>query len=178
MHFIISMQSLCIYIYAFLCSDLSLKNWETNLGYKERLRMGRWCCQLYHDVREDRLNHFLGLDDSVTLRLKVRAYLKTDWNYAVALTTPVKDANTAIKLLGIGQEKVLEKVGSLLGDKETSDVTISVVDEEGKEIREFHCHCVILSGNVACFQNSNNMLLSCRLDLPIIPTEYIVDLIY
>jgi len=77
--------------------------------------MGRWCCQLYHDVREDRLNslnHFLGLDDSVTLQLKVRAYSKTDWNYAVALTTPVEDANTGMKLFAKGQEKVMEKFGS------------------------------------------------------------------
>jgi len=105
-----------------------------------------------YDARED-LNNFVGVDNSVTLLLKVRAYQKSDGKVAVADATPVKDATTAMKLFAKGQEKFLEKVGSLLGDEETSDVTISVVNDEGKEIRKFHCHRIILSGKAACFQN-------------------------
>jgi len=140
------------------CLDLSLQHWELKLG-EPRPRLGRWCCQLYHDAQEDLLKTFLGLDDSVTLLLKVRAYLKTDGNVAVA--TPGEDCWIApMKMFAKGQQTVLEKVGSLLGDEETSDVTISVVNGEGEEIRKFYCHCSILSGNVPCFQNNINMLLS------------------
>jgi len=96
----------------------------------------------------------VGKDNSVVLLLKVRAYLKTEWKVAVADATPVEDAHTAIKLFAKGQQKVLKNVGSLLGDEETSDVTISVVNDEGKEIRKFHCHCNILSGTVGNFQKN------------------------
>jgi len=45
-----------------------------------------------------------------------------------------------------GEQRLLERVKSLLGDEETSDVVILVMDDSDKEIGKFFCHMAILSG--------------------------------
>jgi len=105
-------------------------------------------------------------DGSLSLQLGVKVYYGNGMGKSrtvvatkgdhEAVATPETDACTAMKMFAKGQEeKVLERVGSLLGDEETSDVTISVVNGESKEIRKFHCHCRILSGKLlnACFKD-------------------------
>jgi len=115
------------------------------------------------NVEED-FDRFVNVNDgSLSLQLGVKVYYGNGVGKprTVVVTTgdhetvanPETDAHTdsAMKLFAKRQEKVLEKVGSLLGDEETSDVTISVVNHEGKEIRKFHCHCIILSGKCGSF---------------------------
>jgi len=48
-----------------------------------------------------------------------------------------------------GGKRLLGKVASLLGDKETSDMGISVVDKDEKEIGNFPCHSAILVGTIS-----------------------------
>jgi len=40
----------------------------------------------------------------------------------------------------------MEEVALSLGDEGSSDVVISVVDKDGKEMKKFYCHSAILSG--------------------------------
>jgi len=84
----------------------------------------------------------LDADGSLTIELKLSIYLH------VHLETVVgggPNALTALKEFG-GEKRLLEKLASLLGDSETSDMTISVVNDEDKEQAELYCHSVILSG--------------------------------
>jgi len=70
-------------------------------------------------------DHFLDADGSLTIELKLSIYLH------VHLETVVgggPNALTALKEFG-GEKRLLEIVASLLGDSQTSDMTVSVVDD-------------------------------------------------
>jgi len=55
---------------------------------------------------------------------------------------------------------LLENVASLLGDQETSDVTISVISHNGLEIGKFYCHSAILSGSWPAFDICTSLHVS------------------
>jgi len=112
-------------------------------GDSEELNL--WKCQLFTPKEE--LFHFLDEGGSLAIELKLSIYVHVDLETVVGVGA---DASTALKEFG-GEKRLLDKLASLLGDSETSDSTLSVVDEEDKEIAEFHCHSAILSGS-----NSNS----------------------
>jgi len=132
----------------FIQSGLRLRDLED----PEELKL--WKCELF-SPKKDLFGYVNeeAADGSLTFELKVSAYLH------VSPTTVVQggggevvgDDKIAIKELGGGGKRLL---GLLLGDMETSDVIISLVNDEGKEIGRFFCHSRILSGNV----NSHGML--------------------
>jgi len=127
----------------FIQSGLRLRE----LQDPEELKL--WKCELF-SPKEDLFGYVneATVDGSLTIELKVSAYLH------VSPTTVVHGSHgggeggddktkTAVKELLEGEKRLL---GLLLGDK--SDVVISLVNDDGKEIGRFFCHSRILSGNV------------------------------
>jgi len=94
-------------------------------------------------VKED-LFKFLDDDGSLTIYLKVSVYLNVKQK---TIVTGDGDEFTALKLFK-GEERLMKKVAGVFGDEETSDVALSVVNDEDKEIRKFYCHTAILSGTL------------------------------
>jgi len=90
---------------------------------------------------------------SLQVQLKVSAYLNVGQEMLVVQQEGEGDASTAMNVFG-GEKRLLDKVKSLMGDKKTCDVTLSVVSEDGTVIRRFPCHSFILLGNSAKFEQS------------------------
>jgi len=126
----------------FIQSGLRLRELED----PEELKL--WKCELF-SPKEDLFGYVNeeAADGSLTIELKVSAYLH------VSPTTVVHGAHgggeggddkTAVKELLGGEKRLL---GLLLGDK--SDVVISLVNEDGKDLgMRVFCHSRILAGNV------------------------------
>jgi len=107
----------------------------------EKLKL--WKCDFFSS-KNDLFGYYLNDEDgSLTIELKVSAYLH------VTQKTVVHDGGgadlAAVQEFG-GEWRLLEKVALLLGDKETSDVVISLDNGITGEIRRFYVHSAILSG--------------------------------
>jgi len=94
---------------------------------------------------------YLDSDGCLVLDLKVSVIFEVDGNK----TTVHEEGNQfALMKISLGERRLIESVKSLLGDEETSDVVIKVVDEADMEIGKFCCHIAILSGETLRFSNS------------------------
>jgi len=96
------------------------------------------------------LNDYLDLDGAMTLKLCLVAHYDPNDNDGDS-TTFVTNGDRKLSSL---KEKFLKKepvyrVACLLGDKETSDMSICVVNEKDEEIARLPCHSAILSGHSA-----------------------------
>jgi len=99
-------------------------------------------------------NNYFNPDGSLSLEIKISAYMKLEKEAKTIVDNNgvagggVKeegDATKAHRSFG-GERRLLDKVAGLLGDKETSDVSISVVNREDEDIKTFYCHSIMLSG--------------------------------
>jgi len=135
--------------YTILLSGLRLRE----LQDPEELKL--WKCELF-SPKEDLFSYVNeeGADGSLTIELKVSAYLHVTPTTVVHVGGEVDgEDKTAVKeLLGEGKRPL----GLVLGDKKTSDVVISLLNEDGKDIGgRFFCHSRILSGNVDSHPGNN-----------------------
>jgi len=110
-------------------------------------------------VQLSKLGEYLDSEETMTLAICVVAYYDPtphDEGAEGASTTIVTREDSS-KLSTLEEkflernkdaaEPLLNKIACLLGDKETSDVTISVVNEKDEEIGSFPCHSAILAGH-------------------------------
>jgi len=95
------------------------------------------------------LNYFLDSEGSLTLNLKTTFLSNVDKDKPLFTDEGgVSQIANQISLDRSICKTLLENIASLLGDQETSDVTISVLGDNGMEVGKFFCHSAILSGNL------------------------------
>jgi len=105
-------------------------------------------------VRLSKLGDYLDSEGAMTLRISLDAFYHdpatTNDDTGGVATTMVRNEDLNLSLeekFLVGKEPVhVNKVACLLGDKETSDVSICVVNEKDEEIGSFPCHSAILAG--------------------------------
>jgi len=98
---------------------------------------------IFSRAKQEWFKKFLDSNGSFTLTLKLSAYFKVDGGLKTIVTK--REAPSTSKVFE-WEKKLSGKVSSLLGNKDTCDVTISVVNE-GKEIGSVPSHSFILLGN-------------------------------
>jgi len=89
----------------------------------------------------------------MTIQLGVKIYVANEQEAKTVVThgRVVGDLSTPVATnLALEDKNGLEKPDYQLGDEKTSNVTISVVNEE--EVRVFYCHSRVLSGKEKLIQ--------------------------
>jgi len=98
-------------------------------------------------VRLSKLRDYLDSEGSMSLKISLEASYR-DPNGAHGLsTTKVRneDCKVSLEEKFLEKEPMMKKVACLLGNKEISDVSISIVNENNEEIARFPSHSTILS---------------------------------
>jgi len=97
-----------------------------------------------------RFNGRLDSEGSLNLKVKADFYVDSD---GIAEILPQEERNlpSEDESFRISKEIVLDQVASLLGDEGTSDVIVSLRNNNGEtdvEVGSFFCHSAILSGEL------------------------------
>jgi len=105
-------------------------------------------CVLFDDVSEVQVCERLDSEGSLNLKVMTDFYVDSD---GVAEILPQEEHARESDVVGTSRMRrdiVLTQIGSLLGDEVTSDVIVSVIDQENGhiEIGQFHCHSAMLKG--------------------------------
>jgi len=107
------------------------------------------------------LENYLDEDGSLNLDFDVSVYIETNGAARYLFT---EDNTENMTGLTVDDNKfrsviILNQIGTLLGDKDSSDVIISVTENENGNRKEFFCHSAILSGNISLVYRLNNSKL-------------------
>jgi len=92
-----------------------------------------------------KLDDYLDSEGSMTLHITLDAFYDPDGDSTTIVNK--EDFNLSLEESFLEKAEPLpKKIACLLGDKETSDMSISVVNEKDEQIASFPCHSAILAG--------------------------------